>query len=97
MSITATGSHSRLLTTSEAADLLAVERRTVLNWIKDGAVPYVELPSVGGRRQYRIPLGGLLDALGGTYDLAGALEAADAAAAEADLSDEEIRAAADAT
>jgi excisionase family DNA binding protein len=67
---------SRLLTTTEAADLLRVDRRTVLNWIEKGVVPHVELPGAsGGRRRYRIPLEGLLDSLGGNYDLTAELQA----------------------
>jgi excisionase family DNA binding protein len=62
---------NRLLTTQEAADLLRVNARTVLNWIDHDAIPYVALPQVGqSRRQYRIPLFGLLSSLEGTYDLA---------------------------
>jgi excisionase family DNA binding protein len=71
-----TESPSRLLTTTEAADLLRVDRRTVLNWIEKGVVPHVELPGASGaRRRYRIPLEGLLDSLGGNYDLTAELRA----------------------
>ena len=50
--------------------VLRVNRRTVVNWIERGVVPYVELPGrSGGRHRYRIPLEGLLDSLGGNYDL----------------------------
>lgn len=64
----------QLLTTAEAARLLGVSQRTILNWIKADAVRYVELPSSGDRPNYRIPLGDLLAAVGGTYDLAAALD-----------------------
>jgi excisionase family DNA binding protein len=70
----------RLVTTKEAAELLSVSPRTVLNWIQDGAIPYVELPSRGGqRREYRIPLHGLLRSLAGNYDLAEEFRSADEA------------------
>jgi excisionase family DNA binding protein len=59
-----------LLTTAQAASLLNVSRRTVLNWINDDRVQYVRLP--GG--EYRIPLDPLLESLEGTYDLANELQ-----------------------
>ena len=71
----------RLLTTQEAADLLRVNRRTVVGWIRDDAVPYVTLPSRGRRRDYRIPLRGLLGVISGTYDLADNLRLMDEVAA----------------
>jgi excisionase family DNA binding protein len=59
-----------LLTTKEAADLLKVTSRTIVNWIDSDAIPYVELPSSGpARREFRIPLQGLLNSVGGNYDL----------------------------
>jgi hypothetical protein len=64
---------NRLLKTSEAAKLLRVSSRTVLNWIENDAIPYVVLPQPEGSeapRQHRIPLYGLLSSLEGTYDLA---------------------------
>ena len=79
----------RLVTTKEAAELLSVSPRTVLNWIQDDAIPYVELPSRGGqRREYRIPLQGLLRSLAGNYDLAGEFTAADDALEGAPAADE---------
>lgn len=54
-----------LLTTTQVAARLGVSPRTVTNWIRAERVPYVRLP--GG--EYRIPLDGLLDSLGGTHDL----------------------------
>jgi excisionase family DNA binding protein len=74
--VSSTEAPSRLLTTTEAAEFLRVNRRTVVNWIERGVVPYVELPGrSGGRHRYRIPLEGLLDSLGGNYDLTAELEA----------------------
>ena len=55
----------RLVSTADAAKLLGVSQRTVVNWIKADRVRYVELP--GGN--YRIPLSDLLSALGGTFDM----------------------------
>jgi excisionase family DNA binding protein len=65
-----------LLTTKEAADLLRVSPRTVLNWIDQDLVPYVALPS-RGRREYRIPRRALLRALSANYDLAKEFSEAD--------------------
>lgn len=62
----------RLVSTTEAANLLGVDRRTVVNWIKADRVRYVELP--GG--SYRIPLSDLLAALGGTFDMREVVESA---------------------
>jgi excisionase family DNA binding protein len=60
----------RLLTTKEAAELLRVSPRTVLNWIERDSVPYVALPHAGGRRrEYRIPLHGLLRSVAANFDL----------------------------
>jgi excisionase family DNA binding protein len=56
---------ARLITTKEAADLLQVSPRTVQSWIDQEAIPYIRLPSVGGRPSYRIPLRGLLNSLRG--------------------------------
>lgn len=63
--------------------MLKVSPRTVTNWIQAERVPYVRLP--GG--EYRLPLDGLLDSLGGTYDLRDRLELEAGARArrEADL------------
>ena len=73
---------NRLITTSEAAGLLSVSPRTVLKWIERDAIPYVALPNAGGsRREYRIPLYGLLNSLSGTYDIGSQLETLSAAAA----------------
>lgn len=70
----------QLLTTGEAATLLKVSSRTILNWIGADRIPYVKLPPNGGRSEYRIPLQGLLSSLSGTYDLAGELRKLDEAA-----------------
>jgi excisionase family DNA binding protein len=60
----------RLITVTQAAELLAVDRQTVRNWIDRKLVPYIVLPhEEGGRQEYRIPLQGLLTSLTGTYDL----------------------------
>ena len=59
----------QLLSASEAAELLNVSVRTIHTWIEKDAIPYVELPSSGPRRSYRIPLQGLLSSLSGSYDL----------------------------
>ncbi|HEV3035038.1 MAG TPA: helix-turn-helix domain-containing protein [Solirubrobacteraceae bacterium] len=63
--MSAVGSQTKLLSTKQAAELLNVSRRTVLNWIEAEKVPYVKLP--GG--DYRIPLAGLLASLSGNYRL----------------------------
>lgn len=80
----------RLLTTAEAAELLNVSQRTVLNWIKRGSVPYIELPSTGRRKEYRIPEVALLRSLSGNYDLVADLRSLDDAAAKADLDDDRV-------
>lgn len=80
----------RLLSTAEAAAILNVSQRTVLNWIAAEAIPYIELPSSGKRKEYRIPQMALLRSLTGNYDLAAELEALDRAADAADASPEEI-------
>jgi excisionase family DNA binding protein len=71
----------RLISVEEAATLLSVTDTTIRNWIKQDAIPYIELP--GGearqRKQYRIPLQGLLNTLAGNYDLAADLRQIDAA------------------
>lgn len=77
-----------LLTTKEAADLLRVSPRTVLNWIDEDLVPYLALPS-RGRREYRIPRRGLLRALSANYDLASEFSEADQAVREASQQDSE--------
>jgi excisionase family DNA binding protein len=59
----------QLLTVAAAAELLSVSHRTVLNWIKQDAIPYVALPG-GGKASYRIPMHALLGTLRGNYDLA---------------------------
>jgi excisionase family DNA binding protein len=78
-------SRSRLVSTSEAAEILRVSPRTVINWIKKDLIPYVELP--GG--EYRIPLNALLRSLPGTFDLSAELEAVDEEARQGDLTEEE--------
>jgi excisionase family DNA binding protein len=58
-------SQPKLLSTRQAAELLNVSKRTILNWVESDKIPYVKLP--GG--DYRIPLAGLLASLSGTYRL----------------------------
>jgi excisionase family DNA binding protein len=85
-------SEPQLLTTKEAARLLRVSPRTVLNWIDQDAIPYVALPSAGGRRrEYRIPRHGLLRSLAANYDLAQDFAAADAALARFDAPDPTVQ------
>jgi excisionase family DNA binding protein len=60
----------QLITAKEAAELLNVNVRTIHSWIENDAIPYVSLPSSGGKPSYRIPLHGLLSSLSGNYDLA---------------------------
>jgi len=79
-------SQPKLLSTTQAADLLSVSRRTILNWIETGKVPYVRLP--GG--DYRVPLSGLLASLSGTYRLDQEIRALDER--YAGLSDEDVQA-----
>lgn len=80
----------RLLTTREAAELLNVSQRTVLNWIEQEAIPYLQLPSTGRRRDYRIPLQGLLSSLTGTYDLASELRSLDQAAHQSHVEEDHV-------
>jgi excisionase family DNA binding protein len=84
--VSTVASQLKLLSTTQAADLLNVSRRTVLNWIEAGKVPYVRLP--GG--DYRVPLSGLLSSLSGTYRLDEEIRALDAR--NAALSDEDVQA-----
>lgn len=84
-----TGTQPKLLTTKQAADLLNVSSRTVLNWIETDKVPYLRLP--GG--DYRVPLAGLLASLSGTYRLDEELRAIDAR--HADVTDEDVQTALD--
>lgn len=72
----------RLITTNEAASLLRVTPRTIVNWIDRGSIPYVELPSGGSRREYRIPEVALLRSLSGNFNLEAELERLETAAAE---------------
>jgi excisionase family DNA binding protein len=76
-------SSQEFLSVPQAAELLNVAPRTVHNWIKDGTVPYIELPGKGERRAYRIPVQGLLTAVSGNYDLRAHLAEQTARAREA--------------
>ena len=78
----------RLITTNEAASLLRVTPRTIVNWIDRGSIPYVELPSGGSRREYRIPEVALLRSLSGNFNLEAELERLETAAAE--MTEEEM-------
>lgn len=80
----------RLLTTGEAARLLNVTQRTIGNWIKHGSIPYIELPSNGGRKEYRIPQMALLRSLSGNYDLLAEVRALEEAAEAAGVSEDEL-------
>ncbi len=84
--MSAVGSQPKLLSTKQAAELLKVSRRTILNWIEAEKVPYIKLP--GG--DYRIPLAGLLASLSGTYRLDEEIRALDERYAA--LSDEDVQA-----
>lgn len=89
-----TSTRPQLITTKEAADLLRVNPRTVLNWIREDRIPYVELPGGGARREYRIPLDALLSSLAGTFNLAEAIRDWDQRAAAEGITDEKVLAAA---
>jgi excisionase family DNA binding protein len=82
------GAHIDLLTVSEAATVLRVSDATIRKWIAAGSIPYIQLPPVGQRKQYRIPLQGLLSSLEGNYDLRGALQEQNARMRQADLSED---------
>jgi hypothetical protein len=56
-----------------------VTPRTIVNWIERGSIPYVELPSGGSRKEYRIPEAALMRSLSGNFDLAAELERLEAA------------------
>jgi excisionase family DNA binding protein len=77
-----------LLTVAEAAALLRVSDAAIRSWVAAESIPYIQLPPVGRRRQYRIPLQGLLGSLEGSYDLRGALQEQNARMREADLSED---------
>ena len=82
--MSAVRSQPKLLSTKQAAELLNVSKRTILNWIENDKVPYVKLP--GG--DYRVPLAGLLASLSGTYRLDEEIRALDeryAAVGDADV------------
>jgi excisionase family DNA binding protein len=82
------GVHVDLLTVTEAAAMLRVSDATIRNWITAGSIPYIQLPPVGPRKQYRIPLQGLLASLEGNYDLRGALQEQNARMREAGLQED---------
>lgn len=78
----------RLITTHEAASLLRVTPRTIVNWIERGSIPYLELPSGGARKEYRIPEVALLRSLAGNFDLEAELVRLESAVAE--MTEEEM-------
>lgn len=80
--------HIDLLTVPEAAALLRVSDATIRNWIAAESIPYIQLPPAGTRKQYRIPLQGLLGSLEGNYDLRGALQEQNARMREAKLAED---------
>jgi excisionase family DNA binding protein len=80
--------HVDLLTVAEAAALLRVSDATIRNWVAAESIPYIQLPPAGQRKQYRIPLQGLLGSLEGNYDLRGALQEQNARMREANLSED---------
>ena len=81
----------QMITAQEAAAFLNVTSRTVLNWIHEDRIPYIELPGGSERAQYRIPLGALVSSLAGTYDLAAALADGQRRAVEAGLTGEVLK------
>jgi excisionase family DNA binding protein len=85
--MSAVGSQPKLLSTKQAAELLNVSRRTILNWIETDKIPYLKLP--GG--DYRVPLAGLLASLSGTYRLDDEIRALDERFAG--ISDQDVQAA----
>jgi excisionase family DNA binding protein len=85
--MSAIGSQPKLLSTKQAAELLNVSRRTILNWIETDKIPYLKLP--GG--DYRVPLAGLLASLSGTYRLDEEIRALDERFAG--VSDQDVQAA----
>jgi len=81
-------SSAQLITTQQAAELLQVTPHTVTNWIKEGLVPYIELPSGDGKKKtYRLPLNALLQSLSGNYDLTPAIKIVDQKTAGTDPQD----------
>src|SRR6266498_29510 len=82
----------RLITTREAAELLHVSSRTILNWIEKDAIPYIELPASGTRHEYRIPVLALMQSLRGNYDLASDVRVLDDAATAAGITDDDLAA-----
>ena len=81
-------SRARLITPQEAADLLRVSPHTISNWIKEGRVPYVELPGSDNRKTYRLPLGAMIQSLSGNYDLLPHLEVVDEKTGKIEAGDE---------
>ena len=80
--------HVVLLTVTEAAEMLRVSDGTIRNWIAARSIPLIQLPPAGQRKQYRIPLQGLLASLDGNYDLRGALQEQNARMREANLTED---------
>ncbi len=68
--------------------MLRVSDATIRNWIGVESIPYVQLPPLGRRKQYRIPLQGLLGSLEGNYDLRAGLQEQNVRMREARLSED---------
>lgn len=80
---------AQLITVQEAATLLRVSTSTVNNWIRDGLVPYIELPSGGSKPSHRLPLNALLQSLSGNYDLQPHVEAVEQKTARTEPRDDD--------
>ena len=80
---------AQLITVQEAADLLRVSSSTVNNWIREGLVPYIELPNSGSKPSHRLPLNALLQSLSGNFDLQPYVEAAEQKTAKIEPHDDD--------
>lgn len=92
MSQLSTSFKPQLIKVADAAALLHVSTSTIHNWIKDKAIPYVELPKPAGqtRVEYRIPLKGLVASLAGNYDMSADLAEMVAAAQAAGVDEDAV-------
>jgi hypothetical protein len=70
--------------------MLNVSQRTINNWIRNESIPYIELPSIGKRKEYRIPQMALLRSLAGNYDLVAEVRALEEAAAATEIDEERL-------
>jgi excisionase family DNA binding protein len=87
--MTAPGPSRQFLSVARAASLRNVSEPTIRRWVETDKIPFPRLPSGA----YRIPQGGLLPSLEGTYDLADAIGALDEQLA--DVSQDDVRRAID--